>query len=37
MLVTVIEDDPKAPFLIATTPRSRRKNYSFPCMVPFYP
>ena len=33
----LIEGDPKAPFSIATTPRSRGGRYSFPWITPFYP
>ena len=29
-LTIVVEDDPKAPFLTATTPRGREGRYSFP-------
>ena len=29
--------DPKAPFLIATTPRCRGGHYSFPWIAPLYP
>ena len=36
-LATVIESDPKAPFLIATTPKRRERHYSFPWMAPLYP
>ena len=36
-MATVIEGDPKAPFSIATTPRYRRGNYSFPWIAPLYP
>ena len=35
-LVTVVEDDPKAPFSIATTPRCREESYSFPWIAPLY-
>ena len=35
MLVTVFEDDPKAPFSIATTTRFRRGRYYFRCITPF--
>ena len=35
-LMTVIEDDQKAPFSIATTPRCRGGRYSFPWIVPLY-
>ena len=36
-LVTEVKGDPKAPFLIATTPRCRGGRYSFPWIVPLYP
>ena len=36
-LLTVVEDDPKAPFSISPTPRCRRGHYSFPCIAPLYP
>ena len=36
-LMTVVEGDPKATFLIATTPRCRGGYYSFPRIDPFYP
>ena len=29
-LTTVVDDDPKTRFLLATTPRCRRRRYSFP-------
>ena len=32
--LTVVESDLKAPFLIATTPRCRRGQYSFPWIAP---
>ena len=32
----VVEGDPKAPFSIATTPRSRGGRYSFPWIAPLY-
>ena len=35
-MVTVVEGDPKAPFSVATTPRCRRRRYSFPCIAPLY-
>ena len=36
-LATVAEGDPKAPFLIVTTPRCRGGCYSFPEIAPLYP
>ena len=36
-LATVVENKPKAPFSIATTPRCRRGRYSFPGIAPLYP
>ena len=36
-MVTVIEGDPKAPFLIATTSRCRRGHCSIPWIAPLYP
>ncbi len=33
----VIEDEPKAPFSIATTPRCGGERYSFPWIAPLYP
>ena len=33
-LPTVVESDPKAPFSIATTPRSRGGDYLFPSIAP---
>ena len=36
-LVTVVEDDPKAPFSIAITPRYRGGRYSFSWIAPLYP
>ena len=36
-LVTFVESDSKAPFLIATTPRCKREYYSFPLIAPLYP
>ena len=36
-LATVVEDYPKDPFSIATTPRCRGGRYSFPWIAPFYP
>ena len=35
-LATIINSDPKAPFLIATTPMCRGGHYSFPWMAPLY-
>ena len=35
MLATLVEGDQKALFSIATTPRCRRRHYSFPCIVHF--
>ena len=35
-LVTLVEGDPKAPFLIATTPMCRGGCYSFPWIAPLY-
>ena len=35
-LVTVVEEDPKAPFSIATTPKCREERYSFPWIAPLY-
>ena len=32
---TVVEGDPKAPFSVATTSRSRGGRYSFPWIAPF--
>ena len=34
-LATIVEGDPKAPFLIATTPRCRGGRYSFPGLLYF--
>ena len=34
--MTVVEDDPKAAFSIATTPMSKEGRYSFPWIVPLY-
>ena len=34
-LVTIVKGDPKAPFLIATTPRCRGGRYSFPSLLHF--
>ena len=36
-LATVVEEDLKAPFSIATTPRYREGRYYFPLSVPLYP
>ncbi len=36
-LATVVKGDPKAPFLIATTPKCRGGHYSFPWIAPHYP
>ena len=36
-LATFVEGDPKAPFLIATTPRCRGGRYLFPRITPLYP
>ena len=36
MLATVVEGDPKAPFLISTTPISRGGRYSFSSIAPLY-
>ena len=36
-LVTVVKGDQKAPFSIATTPRSRGGRYSFTWIYPLYP
>ena len=36
-LTTVVEDNPKTPFSLATTPRCRGGRYSFPWIAPFYP
>ena len=36
-LATVVEDDQKVPFSIATTPRCRGWGYSFPWIAPLYP
>ena len=35
--LNLVESDPKAPFLIATTPSWEGKHNSIPCIVPFYP
>ena len=34
-LATIVEDDPKAPFSIATTPKCRGGRYSFPGLLFF--
>ena len=36
-LATVVEGGLRAPFLIATTPRCRRRRYSFPWVAQLYP
>ena len=36
-LATVVEGDQKAPFSIATTPRSSGGRYSFPWIALLYP
>ena len=36
-LATVVEDDLKDPFSIATTLRCREGRYSFPWIAPLYP
>ena len=36
-LATIVKGDPKAPFLIATTPRSCGGCYSIPKIAPLYP
>ena len=36
-LATVIEGDPKAPFLIATTPMCWGEHYAFPLIAPLFP
>ena len=36
-LTTVVEGNPKVLFSIATTPRCRRRRYSFPRIDPLYP
>ena len=36
-LMTSVEGDPKAPFSIATTPRSKGGRYTFPWIAPLYP
>ena len=36
-LATIVEDNLKTPFSIATTPRCRGGRYSFPWITPLYP
>ena len=36
-LATLVEDDPKALFSIATAPRCREGCYSIPWIAPLYP
>ena len=36
-LAILVEVDPKAPFSIATTPRSKGGRYSIPWIAPLYP
>ena len=36
-LVTVVEGNPEAPFLIATTPLCKGGRYSFPWIAPLHP
>ena len=36
-LATLVENDQKAPFSIATTPRCRGARYSFPWIAPLHP
>ena len=36
-LATLVKGNPKAPFLIATTPRCKGGCYSIPLIVPLYP
>ena len=36
-LATLVEDDQKTPFSIATTPRCRGGHFSFPWIAPLYP
>ena len=36
-MTTVVEDDPKTPLSIATTPKCRGARYSFPWIAPLYP
>ena len=36
-LATLVEIDPKASFLIATTPKCMGGRYSFPWIAPLYP
>ena len=33
----LVDGDPKVPYSIATTPRCRKKCYSFPWIAPLYP
>ena len=35
-LATIVEGDPKVPFLIATTPRCRGGHSSIPWIAPLY-
>ena len=35
-LAILVENDPKAPFSIATAPRCRRGRYSIPWIAPLY-
>ena len=35
-MATLVEGDPKAPFLIATTPRCKGGRFSFPWIAPLY-
>ena len=37
MLAALVEDDPKAPFSVATTPGHRGRRYSNLWIVPLYP
>ena len=37
MLATLVEGDPKAPFSIASIPRCRKGQNSFPWIAPLYP
>ena len=36
-LVPLVEDVPKVPFSIASTPRCRRGHHHFPWIAPIYP
>ena len=36
-LATLVESDPKSPFLIATTPKCRGGCYSFHWIAPLFP